>query len=455
MNVRRSIREYFHPELKEKRLLDTDIREFQDDIQEKMRTHKLPPQELQNIYTMILEKEKNIPIGDQWLESLRYIRGEINQEIEICFLDFLKKYIERVIVKDQKAKNYLLSANTILTKYATNIQPETIKLIESMKYLEEYTHINDLKETSETLKKFYYEIVYKKDFDFLKYLQDSGKSFHELSELTNYSLEYFRKQTEYLKKLTEITEEAKNILYNLTHAINIERFRDRDELINQFESLRNSVDDQLRYAQNILPLKEQLHEHVLMLDNGYNLLLNTLGEEFAVHGTGAILHHVTEGIPTGGQGGANFMLRFALTVFAKKGFLVTKFKYLLKEAYRQGAIIRISIGEAKLQFLLNGNTIIKISQSSIQDLNSIQALLVKGSNNVLLQIEKDNNTMLKVPFVVITEDADIYNDQEIIATAKKVFSTQDKEFQNQFSLEQLTLYLIRDKNGREILNKYL
>lgn len=454
MNISRLIREFLQPELKERRLLNENIQEFINDVEKKTETKSYPPKELHNLSIMILEKKKSLPADSYWQYHLEKLIQHINEELEICVLDFLNKYIERVIAKDSNAKNYLKTADKIIIEYGASIRYETIKLMEEMRYLEEYTHIDDMKETSETLNTFRYEILYKKDFEMLEYVYKYNRSFKELEELINKPLEYFIKRIEYLKKTQEIVNSIR-MTFRLSN-LGPKSKHNREEINKKFETLSDKIGKQLIYAQEIFRTKEQLQGHVLLLDKGYKIMLDILGETFAAHGTHyeGMIHHLTKGIPTGGQGGANFIINNVAHVFGNEGgYLITKFKYLLKEAYKHGAIIRFDPG-VNLDFSFDGKTIITSNSIVLKNIEDIKSFLV-NDHEILLQIEKNDNIKLKVPWVVVTDRQEIQEDITINTYAKKLFYTQEPIFGSKLSVQDLTVYLMNDSTGIKYLNKYL
>ncbi|MFC1648083.1 hypothetical protein ACFL1B_01355, partial [Nanoarchaeota archaeon] len=211
-------------------------------------------------------------------------------------------------------------------------------------------------------------------------------------------------------------------------------------------------------AQRTLRVKT---EKRLTSEASYRLLLDFLGEDFGSHGTSlnSAIHHIESGIPTGGQGGANFSVNSCAGAFGTGNnscILVTSIKDVILQARKLNCAISIAcrIGINKFRELrFDNDGLILKEDNEIVKARDLKAFFPE-KRDLVLRIQKGASTKLKVPWIACTDDARVITSLKSRFNELTVFLSDYNEF-NLDSAFAIANFLMQTARGRMLLKRQL
>jgi len=330
-------------------------------------------------------------------------------------------------------------------------------IIKELKEIEDFVHPDHLKEESEFLKIFRKEILYYNSIEwFTNYFK--YKHFEEIKTIIEKPLQYFLQEKEQLRRINFFIlkiDEQIEILKTKQHkwALNKETSQFKDLL----REIRFLIQKEESQYNKLITMKRDVDEHVALLEHGYTSLMKFMGSDFAAHGTSLdSAEKNLLGFPTGGQGGANFIINDVEEMFGDKGsYMVTECHHLIKEAFRHGASIRIAFRDGD-EILFEGKKLLvkekTVMKTTIHDLS----IFKNKKRRATLQIEKDSNTHIKAPWVVVTSENQFkYLRNQDLKNDRRIINIQNNTFEITNNLHQFTRNLMLTGRGRAYLMSHL
>lgn len=377
----------------------------------------------------LIDKTKNF--SDK--EKLSLFKKKIEAEMDYNLIIIIFKYVQNAIIDISKAKKYLKLVENMHAKYHDFFNCSFVfdRLVPELKMLSEFPSIEKTNEESLLLREFFNGLP--------AYMKDSfnNQNWNKFTYL--YNKDEFEKIKIMLDRPIELFSEERYVLEKIYYDfgdlfshyhIYPSVYSKLEKLRSQQEFLVNYMQESLNGLKIILELKRDLNNKVKLYMN--DDILKFFGEDFAAHGTwlNNMELLISQGMKTGGQGGANFLINDASMGY--DAILITKIKYLIRESYKLDALIKIynyrNNIESNAIFLKKRALVMQPENSSSNVASFINSISEK--KGLLLQIEKDEKHMLHVPWVVLTSNERVANNVLLKKLGIDIVYSKSSEFDN-------------------------
>ena len=417
MHIFRTVRETFSPSRRYHRLLLEDFDRFRKEIRGKMNALDVEWSLVNELYQEIVRKKQEADrqrIHDASFD-LQTLADELKSYTHILFFRRTILFLKKIYEKNPAAEDYL----RLLEKVASGLNKDlsddlTTYYLPELRRLLEFLKTADVSRDSQVLRKFRIAVFSaKKSRDaphFLRHLD-----LDEVKKVICVPIDALRSDEERLQKLQGLLTQYRSTIDRAasfsTIAVGEEVKRD---VMRELTLLLSRVAQEYLDAHGLTASREALECAVIPLEGAHNLLSVLFENRLAIHGTDVVFaeHHLRDGIPTGGQGGANFVIDATPGPFGigcRQCRVVTTVNALLLEALRVGAAVKI--GDHVLVYDRHliitrrvGTVLAQVTTES--DIDKIPGL--RDPRGAILQIERDDTVRLKVPWVVVTQDKDSY-----------------------------------------------
>jgi hypothetical protein len=186
-------------------------------------------------------------------------------------------------------------------------------------------------------------------------------------------------------------------------------------------------------------------------------LMNVFGQDFAAHGTNVISgeEHSRSGMPTGGQGGANFIINNVSEGYGEFGcYIIAKCEHLFADAVRHYADITLNFNKHDSIYFRGKELILELDKKTSENISNLEPYLLNRTD-VHLQIRKGDSVRLKVPFVLITSEDYILGNEHLQKSTIQIININNNSFEKTNNIHSFARNLMQTSKGKAYLNKLL
>ncbi len=414
----RMIEETFSPSKRYHRLLLEDFDRFRKEIREKMNALDVEFVAASELYQEIIQKKQEAEQHSLHASSfdLQKLADELKAYVQILFFQRSIIFLKKMREKSSAAEDYLLLLERSISGLDKGLSENITKYyLPDFRALLEFLKTVDASHESQVLRSFRIAVFSAKSSrdapHFLRSLD-----LDEVKKVINLPIETLRMDEERLEKIKGLVDQYLATISRMSEFSTIPVGSEvKRDVIRALEQLLSKVSEEYRDAHTLVASRNALDCTVIPLEGAHNLLTVLFENSLAIHGTsmGSAEHHLLNGIPTGGQGGANFVIDDLPGSFGSgpgQCRLVTTVNALLHEALRMGAAVKIG-GDVLVydhHLIIRNSVGTFVAQVTTEaDIERIPAL--RHTRGAILQIERDSTANLKVPWVLVTQHKGSYN----------------------------------------------